>query len=138
MNFGPRKMQISIAAIPAISDLPPIRSASLEGLGDRLEAGRARALDEDGVARLELGREQLGRLLGRADQLVGVVLARGLGDPDQGVDARGAGVLADLAVVGGGASSPSSPISPSTAIRRPPSKVARWSSAARIDSGLAL
>ena len=79
------------------------QSSSVERLGHRLEAGRARALDEDRVARLELGGEQLGRLLRVADQLVGVVVAGRLPDADQHVDALGAGVRADLAVVAGGA-----------------------------------
>src|SRR5215207_1912473 len=95
MNFGPRKMQISIAAIPAISTSPMSVAASSarssiddgrEGLGDRLQPGRARALDEDDVARLELGGEKLGRLLGSADQLVRVVVVGGLADADQQVD----------------------------------------------------
>src|SRR6185503_18045847 len=98
MNLGPRKMQISIAAIPAISTSPTVGRSQqlLEGHGDGLEAGRARALDQDRVAGLELGGEQLRRLLGIADQLVGVVVASRLADPDQEVDALGASGSADL------------------------------------------
>src|SRR5215213_5522837 len=114
MNFGPRKMQISIAAIPAISTSPisgvassaPVGARGIrlrlaptlasggdihqqgQGLGNRLEAGRARALDEDDVAGLELGGEQLRRLLGSADQLVWVVVAGRLADADQQIDPR--------------------------------------------------
>src|SRR5215218_8134681 len=85
MNFGPRKMQISIAAMPAISTSPigPLPAGAEQRLqlpGDGLEAGRPRALDEHHVVGIELGGEQLGRLLGRADQLVRVVLAGGLAD----------------------------------------------------------
>ena len=80
-----------------------VSSSSGSSLGDRLEAGRARALDQDRVAGLELGREQLRRLGRVGDQLVGVVVAGRHADPDQQVDAGGAGVLADLAVVAGGA-----------------------------------
>src|SRR5262245_32947914 len=95
MNFGPRKMQISIAAMPAIRT-SPIEQLP-EGLRDRLQARRARALDEDRVPRLELGGEQLGRLLGGADQLVRPVVAGRLADPDQQPDLRGTGPIADLA-----------------------------------------
>src|SRR3984885_10507873 len=67
MNLGPRKMQISIAAIPAIST-SPISGRPSDQLrqlgGDGLEAGRARALDEDGVAGLQAGGQQLRRLAG--------------------------------------------------------------------------
>src|SRR6188472_2409964 len=51
MNFGPRKMQISIAAIPAISTSPI--DQRLQGLRNGLEAGGAGALDEYDVAALE-------------------------------------------------------------------------------------
>ncbi len=100
MNFGPRKMQISIAAIPAIrtspiEQIPPARSAT------RLEPGRARALDEDDVAALELGGEELRRLAGIAHQLVGAVVAGRPADSDDQVDPQPASVLADLAVVPG-------------------------------------
>src|SRR3954451_18327044 len=106
MNFGPRKMQISIAAIPAIKTSPIARAPlgvenRLQPLGDRLEAGRARALDEDDVAGLELGGEQLRRLLGRTDQLVGVLVARRPADADQHVDPGRTRVGADLPVVAG-------------------------------------
>src|SRR3954471_21516122 len=69
MNLGPRKMQISIAAMPAISTSPMAGCPQqlLQRLGDGLEAGRARALDQDRVAGFELGGEQLGCLPGRAD-----------------------------------------------------------------------
>src|SRR3954470_11049854 len=72
MNFGPRKMQISIAAMPAIRT-SPIEQLP-ERLRDRLQARRARALDEDRVSRLELSGEQLGGLLGGADKLVRAVV----------------------------------------------------------------
>src|SRR2546430_1063537 len=94
MNLGPRKMQISIAAIPAIRTSPI--EQLLQALSHGLQAGRAGALDQDRVAGLELGCEQLGRLLGRGYQLVGVVVARGLADADQQVNALGAGAGADL------------------------------------------
>src|SRR3954447_12673887 len=100
MNLGPRKMQISIAAIPAIRTSPIADLHQLRQLlGDRLEAGGARALDQDRVAGLQTCRQQLGRLVGIGDQLVGVVVARRQADPDHQVDPAGAGVLADLAVV---------------------------------------
>src|SRR3954447_19557040 len=91
MNFGPRKMQISIAAMPAIKTSPTVGSPQqvVQRDGHGLKAGRARALDQDRVARLELGGEQLGCLLGIADQLVGAIDASGLADPDQEVDALG-------------------------------------------------
>src|SRR4249919_666250 len=129
MNFGPRKMQISIAAMPAISTSPIDQLP--QRLRDRLQARRARALDQDRVAGLKLGGEQLGRLLRGRDQLVGPVLARRFADPDQQGDLGLAGPLADLAVVGRRLG-PSSAISPSTAIRRPSPIEARWLSAARI------
>src|SRR3954454_16544126 len=71
MNLGPRKMQISIAAIPAISTSPIEQRLQL--LGEGLQPGRARALDQHHVSGAELGGEQLGRLLGVADELVGPV-----------------------------------------------------------------
>src|SRR6478609_5773344 len=73
MNLGPRKMQISIAAMPAIST-SPIEQLP-ESLGDDLEAGRARALDQDRVAGFGLSGKPFGRLLGRAQQLVRPVVA---------------------------------------------------------------
>src|ERR1044072_9598461 len=100
MNLGPRKMQINIAAMPAISTSPILSAASsapvgarrvrlrlaptpasggglvLAELGDVLQAGRARALDEDRAARLELGSEQLSRLGGVPGQLAWGVVAR--------------------------------------------------------------
>src|SRR5947208_11189320 len=75
MNLGPRKMQISIAAMPAISTSPMVGRVLIvpqglqqlpERLGHSLEAGRARALDQDRVARLSLRAEPFGALLGRA------------------------------------------------------------------------
>src|SRR3954469_17707902 len=64
MNLGPRKMQISIAAMLAISTSPMagrVLFARLgleqltQHLGHGLEAGRARALDQDLVAGFGLG-----------------------------------------------------------------------------------
>src|ERR1041385_743355 len=66
MNFGPRKMQISIAAMPAISTSPIDQLR--QGFGDGLEPGRPRSLDEDGVSRLEPRGKQFRGFLGRADQ----------------------------------------------------------------------
>src|SRR4051794_38355192 len=100
MNFGPRKMQISIAAMPAIRTSPI--EQLLERLAHRLQPGRARALDQDRVAGLELGGEQLGRLLRRGDQLVGLIAPGGRADADQQRDLRLARPPADLAVIGGG------------------------------------
>ncbi len=137
MNLGPRKMQISIAAIPAIRT-SPIRPAPAQLLGDRLEAGRARALDQDGVARLELGGQQLGRLGRVGDQLVGVVVAGRLADADHQVDAVGARVLADLAVVAGTAGAELRHLAEHGDVRRARRGSPRWSSAARIETGLAL
>src|SRR4051794_12052425 len=110
MNLGPRKMQISIAAMPAIRTSPiSAPSGSLDQLrqllGDGLQAGRARALDQHRVSRAQVCGQQLGRLGGVGDQLVWPVLAGRLADPDQQVDAMGASVLADLAVVPRGARS---------------------------------
>src|SRR3954454_21346415 len=100
MNLGPRKMQISIAAIPAIRTSPIANLRQLrQPLGDGLEAGRARALDQDRVAGLQPRRQQLGRLVWVGDQLVGVVVARWQADADHQVDPAGPGVLADLAVI---------------------------------------
>src|ERR1700759_1473363 len=63
MNFGPRKMQISIAAIPAIRTSPIAGLHQVgERLRNRLEAGRARALDENRVAGLQPRRQELGGL----------------------------------------------------------------------------
>src|SRR4051812_912904 len=84
MNFGPRKMQISIAAIPAIRISPMSGAAPgarrrpeqlAQRGGERLEACRPRALDEHDVAVAELSGEQLGRPPRAADQLVGAVVA---------------------------------------------------------------
>src|SRR4051812_33650355 len=97
MNLGPRKMQISIAAMPAIRTSPI--EQLLEADGDGLQTGRARALDQDRVAGLDLGGEQLRRLLGVADQLVGLIAAGRLANADQQVDALSTGAGADLAVV---------------------------------------
>src|SRR5690349_7817984 len=104
MNFGPRKMQISIAAMPAIRTSPTVGVLQelLERLGHGLQAGRARALDQDHVARLGLGGEPFRRLLRRAEQLVRPVLAGRLANAEQQVDSLGAGALADFAVVAGG------------------------------------
>src|SRR4051812_46492335 len=100
MNLGPRKMQISIAAIPAIRTSPIAGLHQLRQLlGDGLETGRARALDEDRVAGLQPRRQQLGRLVWVGDELVGVVVAGGQADADHEVDPGRAGVLPDLAVV---------------------------------------
>ena len=138
MNFGPRKMQISIAAIPAIRT-SPIRAA----LRQRSSATASRPAEREPLTRTaspgsELGGEQLRRLVRVGDQLVGAVVARRLADADSRSRRRGARVLADLAVV----SRPRRDRAPpSRRARRPcaaaPS-VARWSSAARIDTGLAL
>src|ERR1700749_5065921 len=86
MNFGPRKMQISIAAMPAIRTSPITRLHQLRQLlGDPLEPGRARALDQDCVAGPQPRRQQLGRLAGVGDEFVGVVVAGGRADPQDGV-----------------------------------------------------
>src|SRR3954471_16484499 len=45
MNFGDRKMQMSSAALPAISTSPML----LQGLGHDFQADASRRLDEDGV-----------------------------------------------------------------------------------------
>src|SRR3954465_1583360 len=100
MNLGPRKMQISIAAMPAINTSPIHHPP--ERLGHGLEAGRARALDQDRVAGFGLRGEPFGGLLGRAQQLVGPVVPSRLADADQQVDATGAGALADLTVIARG------------------------------------
>src|SRR6478736_5361199 len=69
MNLGPRKMQISIAAMPAIRTSPMIGRVrgALRGiqqlperLGHGLETGRARALDQDRVAGFGLRGEPFG------------------------------------------------------------------------------
>ena len=138
MNFGPRKMQISIEAIPAIR-ISPMAGDLLwrrQRLGDRLHADRARALDQDRVAGLEVRVEPLGGLAGVGDQFVGVVFAGARADPDdQSIPASRAwaptsrwnfGARAELAHLA----------EHGDRARRP--SVARWSSAARIDTGLAL
>src|SRR4051794_3252476 len=122
MNLGPRKMQISIAAMPAMRTSPMSGAAPsapvgtrrvrlrlaptpapggrfhlhevLQDLRHRLEAGRARSLDQDRVAGLGLGGEPFGRLLGSGEELIRGVLAGRLADPDQQVDALGTGALA--------------------------------------------
>lgn len=81
--------------------------------------------------------EPLGRLAGVGDEFVGVVFAGDRADADDDVDPGLAGVGADLAMEPD-SPGPSSPIIPSTATVRGASSVARWSSAARIDTGLAL
>ncbi len=95
-------------------------------------------LIEDRVAGLEVRVEPLGRLAGVGDEFVGVVFAGDRADADDEVDPGLAGVGADLAVEPATRPGPSSPIIPSTATVRGASSVARWSSAARIDTGLAL
>src|SRR3954453_15890367 len=97
MNLGPRKMQISLAAMPAIRTSPIADLHQL--LGDGLQAGGARALDQDRITWFQPCRQQLGGLVGISDELVGVVVAGRQPDPDHEVDPGGAGVLADLAVV---------------------------------------
>src|SRR5215211_5360409 len=103
MNLGPRKMQISIAAMPAIRT-SPIAGLHQVGqlLGNRLEAGGARPLDQDSVAGLQACRQQLSGLARVGDQLVGVVVTGRQADPDHEVDPGGAGVLADLMVIARG------------------------------------
>src|SRR5436309_2980202 len=84
MNLGPRKMQINIAAMPAISTSPMIRRVLVaprrpqqlpQGLGHGLEAGRARALDQDRVAGFGLCSKPFRSLLGCAQQLVRPVVS---------------------------------------------------------------
>src|SRR3954469_13921335 len=100
MNLGPRKMQISIAAIPAIRTSPIADLHQLRQLlGDGLKTGRTGTLDEDRIAGLQPCRQQLGRLVGVGDELVGVVVAGGQADADHEVDSGRAGVLPDLVVV---------------------------------------
>ena len=84
MNFGPRKIVISIAAIPAIRICAAVDRTVLEAdgwrerdhsgrrrrcgaqlVGHQLEADRARALDQDRVARLD-------HRLGERDRRLGV------------------------------------------------------------------
>src|SRR3954453_15615207 len=100
MNLGPRKMQISIAAMPAIRTSPIADLHQLRQLlGNGLEAGRSRALDQDRVAGFQLRGQQLGGLVGIGDKLVGVVVAGTQADADHEVDPGRAGVLPHLAVV---------------------------------------
>src|SRR4051812_37168862 len=78
MNLGPRKMQISIAAMPAIRTSPIAGLHQLRQLlGDGLETGGTRALHQDGVAGFQTCRQQLGGLVGVGDELVRVVVASG-------------------------------------------------------------
>src|SRR3954451_14972202 len=75
MNLGPRKMQISIAAMPAIRTSPIAGLHQLRQLlGARLQARRARALDQDSVARFQARGQQIGGLGGVGDELVGAVV----------------------------------------------------------------
>src|SRR3954469_3074095 len=50
MNFGPARIEMMSARIPAIRTRTTARQSPREGLGDALEPERARGLDEDGVA----------------------------------------------------------------------------------------
>src|SRR3954465_7668114 len=75
MNLGPRKMQINIAAMPAIRTSPIAGLQQLRQLlGDPLEAGRAPTLEQDSGGRLQACRQQLGVLVGIGDELVGIVV----------------------------------------------------------------
>src|SRR3954447_16055353 len=64
MNFGDRKMQMSRAAVPAMSTCPMglAARALAQRLGDDLEPHAARALDEHDVSGLEDLRQERGRL----------------------------------------------------------------------------
>ena len=105
-----------------------------------LEADRARALDEHASPALEqLARAARRRASGVGDPRVGRVVAGELADADQRLDPELAGVRAGLAVVGravgaelGHAAEDGDP-APCDG-----SATARWSSAARIEIGLAL
>ena len=130
MNFGPRKIVISIAAIPAIRIWPRSiadEATSLASSGERrahcsavprrpisssveqLEADRARALDQQRVARLEhrLG-ERHGRL-GIGSPGVGRIVAGELANPDDRPDAELSAWDAGLSVIVARRSGPAPP-----------------------------
>ena len=138
MNFGPRKMQISIAAMPAIRISPSTYRSVRELLRDPLQPHRARALDQDRIARPKRRGERVGGGLGVRHLLVGLVRGGLLPHPDDQLDPTLACVLADLAVVGRGLGAELPHLSEHGDAPSPASSVARWSSAARIEIGLAL
>src|SRR5262245_42776846 len=113
MKRGPRKMQISIAAIPEMRISPNLTRLLCfasgvvvitlrQRFGDALQADRARALDQDRVALAQRAREFAGRLVGVGRVQVGRVLAREVAHTDQQLHPALARVLADLTVVVGG------------------------------------
>ncbi len=113
MNLGPRKMQISIAAMPAISTSPmsgrvlvaPRGLQQLpQRLGHGLEAGGARALDQDRVAGFGL-RGEPAQPPPRACRAArpGHSPRAGSPTPTSRSMPLGTGALADLTVVAGGA-----------------------------------
>src|SRR5438105_600856 len=110
MNFGPTMIEMTIETMAAMSTLvngePFLGGHSCERLRDRLEAHRARALDEHAVARLDHRAHRLEPLLERrcpprqrhAFRALQVVV-RERTDGDERVDAEAGGHGADLAVV---------------------------------------
>src|SRR4051794_34454591 len=102
MNFGDRKMQISRAAVPAMSTSPIARLP--QGLRDDLEPDAARALDEHGVARRHelVGQRRGGGRVGHRMHRVAAAVERGADvrgerpDADQHVDAALVRVGPDL------------------------------------------
>src|SRR5215212_9701326 len=111
MNFGPRNMQSSSEAMPAMRISPSISAPARDVAPARplvrqhpLESGRARPLHEHAVARLGELLEHRAGLLRAGD---GVLLAlepgryrqRRLADGDQHVDPELVRQRADLAVV---------------------------------------
>src|SRR3954463_3953605 len=116
MNFGPRNMQRSSEAMPAMRISPSIRwsgprPACVWGSWARpsvrehpLEARRARPLDQHAVARVAELLEQRASLLGRRHRVLLALEAGGdrqgrLAHRDQHVDAQLVRQGADLAVV---------------------------------------
>ena len=134
MNLGPRKMQISSAAVPPIRIRPIQRSSdaiarraaastgsSTQAPPDPLQADPARALDEHRVAGAQQAAQQLAAPGASATLALARVARRAsrppAADRHEQLDARAPRVRADLAVERG-ASGPSSSMSPSTATRR--------------------
>src|SRR5919197_566271 len=97
MKRGPARIEISIAARPAIRTRTTLGGHRRQRLGDRFQPQRAGAFDEHAVAGLKLVAERLGGLSGVADD-VSAVHARLGADRDQHIDADLPDRVGDLPV----------------------------------------
>ena len=121
MNFGPEEDADQHRRHPRDQDLA--HQAHLRRQRRQLSATASRPAEREPLTRTaspgsSCAASSSAASSGVGDELVGVVVAGRLADADQEVDAGGAGVLADLAVVAGGVRRRARAISPSTAIRR--------------------